>query len=187
MASYQMEVGEREHEVPGHSPVSILMDQVERDLKSSTLTSLKHRKLQVELAEWLTSTGKVKSVRAEYALPGREHKYDLYVEWEDGTTEAIEVMRRAAFGDIPHGRRKKESLLDYALRVKGLNEEHDNYSGSKLFAYGNANEADLNSVCVPIETYEHVRKHIEKSGLRLSKIYTFDEVKEDGGFRAVLV
>ncbi len=61
------------------------MDHVERDLKSSTLTSLKHRKLQVKLAEWLTSTGKVKSVRAEYAPPGGEHKYDLYVEWEDGT------------------------------------------------------------------------------------------------------
>ncbi len=194
MASYQMEVGEREHEAPGHSPVSIIMDQVERDLKLSTLTSFKHRKLQVELAEWLASSGKVKSIRAEYAPPGEgenvgEHKYDLYVEWSDGTTEAIEVMRRAAFGNIPYGRRKNESILDYALRVKGFMENDDDYSGSKLFAYSAAGEADMNSVCVPIETYGHVRSHIEKSGLRISKIYTFDEGKQDdnSGFRAVLV
>lgn len=190
-----MGVGEREHEAPGHIPVSIIMDQVERDLKSSTLTSFKHRKLQVELAEWLASSGKVKSIRAEYAPPGNvgEHKYDLYVEWSDGTTEAIEVMRRAAFGNIPYGRRKGEHLLDYALRIKGFKEENDNYSGSKLFAYSAAGEADMNSVCVPIETYGHVRSHIEKSGLRISKIYTFDEGKQDDddsnkeGFRAVLV
>lgn len=198
MASYQTEVGEREHEAPGHSPISIIMDQVERDLKSSTLTSFKHRKLQVELAEWLASSGKVKSIRAEYAPPVEgenvgEHKYDLYVEWSDGTTEAIEVMRRAAFGNIPYGRRKGEHILDYALRVKGFDEEADDYSSSKLFAYGSANNADMNSVCVPIETYGHVRSRIEKSGLRISKIYTFDEGKQDDddsnkeGFRAVLV
>ncbi len=192
---YKIEVGEREHETKGRTPLQILR-QVECDLKSST-ASEKHRKLQVELAEWLASSGKVKSIRAEYAPPvgGEnvgEHKYDLHVEWSDGTTEAIEVMRRAAFGNIPYGRRKNESILDYALRIKGLKEEDNNYSGSKLFAYSAAGEADMNSVCVPIETYEHVRSHIEKSGLRISKIYTFDEGKQDDDdnknrFRAVLV
>lgn len=177
----QREVGEREQEAQGHSLLSIL-EQVDEDLKSST-ASEKHRKLQRKLAEWLTSTGKVKSVRAEYA-PSGPHNYDLYVEWADGRTEAIEVMRRAAFGNIPYGRRKKETLLDYALRVKGRKED-DNYSGSKLLAYGAASDADMNSVCVPIETYEFVRSRMEKSGLRLSKVYTFEEGKE--GFRAVLV
>lgn len=184
MASYQGEVGEREQEAPGHNSLSILMEQVELDLKSSTFTSLKHRKLQRGLAEWLVSTGHVKSVRAEYNPSGGAHSYDLYVEWDDGRTEAIEVMRRAAFGNIPYGRRKNESLLDYALRAKGYKEEK-NHSGSKLFAYGAGGEADMNSVCVPIETYGHVMSHIEKSGLRLSKVYTFEEGKE--GFGAVQI
>lgn len=182
MAYFQQgEVGERQQEAPsGHNPLSIL-EQVDEDLKSST-ASEKHRRLQRKLAEWLTSTGKVKSVRAEYA-PSGPHNYDLYIEWADGRTEAIEVMRRAAFGNIPYGRREKESLLDYALRAKG--HKDDNFSGSKLFEYSAAGGADMNSVCVPIETYDHVRSHIEKSGLRLSKVYTFEEGKE--GFRAVLV
>lgn len=177
-----MEVGEREQEASGRNPPSIL-EQVELDLKSSTLTSLKHRKLQRELAEWLVSTGKVKSVRAEYN-PSGPHKYDLYVEWDDGRTEAIEVMRRAAFGNIPYGRRKKESLLDYALRVKGYKEEKTHSGSNKLFGYA-AGSADMNAVCVPIETYEHVMGHIGKSGLRLSKVYTFEEGRE--GFKAVRI
>ncbi len=184
MASYHGEVGERGQDASGHNPVPILK-QVERDLKSSTFTSLKHRKLQTELAEWLVSTGKVKSVRAEYGPPGgMGHNYDLYVEWGDGTTEAIEVMRRAAFGNIPYGRRKKESLIDYALRVKGHKGGGD--AESKLFAYS-AGGADMNSVCVPVETYEFVRSRMEKSGLKLSKIYTFDERSYNNDFKAVLV
>lgn len=153
---------------------------METDLKGST-ASEKHRKLQMKLAEWLVSSGKVKSVRAEYDPLGGVHNYDLYVEWSDGKTEAIEVMRRAAFGDIPYGRRRDESMLDYALRVKGYKWDD---AESKLFAYS-AGGADMNSVCVPIETYDHVRSHIEKSGLRLSKVYTFEEGKE--GFKAVQI
>lgn len=177
----QREVGECQQEASSvHNPVSILK-QVDEDLKSSTASG-KHRKLQRKLAEWLASTGKVKSIRAEYA-PSGPHNYDLYVEWDDGRTEAIEVMRRAAFGNVPYGRRKNESLLDFALRAKGHKEEK-NHSGSKLFAYS-VGGADMNSVCVPIETYDHVRSHIEKSGLRLSKAYTFEEGKE--GFKAVQI
>ncbi len=175
-------MGEGQQEARGHTLLSILLEQVDEDLKSST-ASEKHRKLQRGLAEWLASTGKVKSVRAEYDPLG-VHKYDLYVEWTDGKTEAIEVMRRAAFGNIAYGRRNGESLLDYALRAKG-HKECKNYSGSKLFAYSTAGGADMNSVCVPIETYDHVRCHMEKGGLRLSKVYTFEEGKE--GFRAVQI
>lgn len=180
MASYQGKVGESGRKAARPGSLKIL-GQVELDLKTST-ASEKHRDLQRRLARWLVSSGKVKSVRAEYD-PAGLHAYDLYLEWSDGTTEAIEVMRRAAFGDIPYGRRRRESLLDYALRVKGHGDDPDS---SKLFSYGTCG-ADMNSVCVPIETYGHVMSRVEKSGLRLSKIYTFGEEGQDPGFMAVQV
>lgn len=157
-----------------------ILEQVEEDLMPVKI-SQKHKELQKKLAEWLLSSGKVKSVRPEYN-PSGTHKYDLYVKWDDGTTEAIEVMRRAAFGNIPYNRRTNESLPDFALRRKGYKGGGD--AESKLFAYS-AGGVDMNSVCVPRETYDYVRSHIEKSRLRLSKIYTFEEGKE--GFEAVSI